>query len=228
MEKNIILDLEKRRRIYQLILKNQGLHLREISRELDMSLSTLRYHIKYLKKRELVIETTNGNHVRYYTLNKIGIEQKKLLELLRNETIRHIILLFSINLVISLKQISRLTDKHPNTIKYHFKKLIDLEIIEPVIIENGSILSKDGTIIDYSPVGREKMYQVKDLKPLWDTLITNQDSFLDDNATKDRIEMLYDDKTTRYNMPERWKPLESQINSVIKLAFEFFPIPFCA
>ena len=50
ISKKNILKLEIRRKIYDFVDKNPGLHVREISRRMDIPINTLIYHIKYLKK----------------------------------------------------------------------------------------------------------------------------------------------------------------------------------
>lgn len=51
-DKEDSLALETRRKIYNLILNYPGLHEREIARKLNLSLSTLDYHLHYLEKRK--------------------------------------------------------------------------------------------------------------------------------------------------------------------------------
>ena len=50
MDEELALKLETRRKIYTHILKAPGLHEREISRVLNIPLSTLDYHIQFLNK----------------------------------------------------------------------------------------------------------------------------------------------------------------------------------
>jgi len=53
ISKKNILKLEIRRKIYDFVDKNPGLHVREISRRMDIPINTLIYHIKYLKKLDV-------------------------------------------------------------------------------------------------------------------------------------------------------------------------------
>ena len=53
--------LENSKLIYNHVLKNPGLHLRKISRVLDIHLSTLRYHLDYLEEQEVVISRKEKN-----------------------------------------------------------------------------------------------------------------------------------------------------------------------
>ena len=79
-EKNI-LKLEARQNIYILILKNPGLHQREISRRLDIPFSTTQYHLRFLKKRNLIIEKSENRYSRFYIANKTNPMERKLLVL---------------------------------------------------------------------------------------------------------------------------------------------------
>ena len=59
-----ILELETRRKIYDFIQKFPGLHVREISRRLEIPFSTLQYHLRFLEKRELVKAKDDGKYIR--------------------------------------------------------------------------------------------------------------------------------------------------------------------
>lgn len=50
MDEEQALDLEIRRKIYNHIVNSPGLYERELSRALNIPLSTLDYHLYYLKK----------------------------------------------------------------------------------------------------------------------------------------------------------------------------------
>lgn len=90
--KRNIFDLEQRRRIYNFILKNPGLHQREISRQMNIPFSTLRYHLKYLEKQNLLsLKNFEGNY-KYFVNYKINQKEKELLNILRKEIPRRIIL----------------------------------------------------------------------------------------------------------------------------------------
>ncbi len=86
------LELKIRRRIYNFILKYPGLHFRELMRKLNLPNGTLGYHLKYLEKRGLITARPGEGYVRYYIINNIGTDQKKMFHILRQETPRNIIL----------------------------------------------------------------------------------------------------------------------------------------
>lgn len=84
--KENILDLKIRRDLYDFIDKHPGLHLREISRRINIPRTTIRYHLKFLKKQELIKEKFEGRYKRIYITKKMGTEDKKILSLLRQRT----------------------------------------------------------------------------------------------------------------------------------------------
>ena len=85
MENKSILKLEKRRKIYNYILKYPGVHLSELSKKLDIPKTTLFYHLNYLKKHELVLVKTVDRFSRYYGVRKVGEKNKKLIDFLLKE-----------------------------------------------------------------------------------------------------------------------------------------------
>jgi predicted transcriptional regulator len=105
-EKNI-LKLEKRKKIYDFIDKNPGLNIREISRKLNIPLTSLIYHLNYLKKLNLIIERQEGKYKKIFISYKIGADDKKILGLLRNKNSSKILLYLFLYLSCSQIEISR-------------------------------------------------------------------------------------------------------------------------
>lgn len=93
--KEDILKLKTRQEIYNFILKYPGLHLREISRRMNISLGGLRHHLNYLKKHGLIVTKTHGRYTRFYVIQKVDEKEKEIINLLRQEVPRKIILLLS-------------------------------------------------------------------------------------------------------------------------------------
>ena len=62
-----------RRRILEL-LKNERLSAGEIGSHFDMTGATISYHLKILKKAELIFENKEKNYI-YYTLNTSVVEE---------------------------------------------------------------------------------------------------------------------------------------------------------
>jgi len=155
------IELEIRRKIYKKILKSPGLHQREISRLLKLPLSTLDYHLTYLKKRELVTTISDGHYTRYYSSGSLGLRDKEVISCLRQDSLRKIILYLLNNPNSRHRDISNHLDVSASTSSFHLNKLLKLEIIQKVETSQG------------------KLYFI--LKPYYisDLIISYKKSFLD-------------------------------------------------
>ena len=87
-----IFKVKSRKDIYNFIKKNPGVHFRKISRNLNIPSSTLSYHISYLVKRSLLTKESENGYLRFYISQKIGKNDKKLFNILRETVPRNIIL----------------------------------------------------------------------------------------------------------------------------------------
>ncbi len=161
MMKEDTLALETRRDIYNLIVEYPGLHEREIARRLDISLSTLDYHLHYMEKRGLLVTRKDGRYTRYFAAKKVGIQDKKIISLLRQQTPRQIVLYLLEHPGAIHKDICRAVDKSPSTVSFHLKKLVKAGIAERVSL------------------GRKTAYDVVDADAVVNTLITYRDTFVD-------------------------------------------------
>ena len=162
MEKEEILELKTRRKIYNCILKHPGLHEREISRQLDIPLSTVDYHLFFLKKKELITNRIDDRFARYYIIGKISTKDKKIIAALRQKVFRKVIVFLLLNPDSFHRNICGHIGLAPSTITFHLNRLAELEII--VRIETG----------------RETKYHVEEPEYISKLLITYQKSFFDD------------------------------------------------
>ena len=123
IDKIDILDFKKRREIYDLLFKNPGLHLREISRKLDIPKTTANYHLRFLERKNLLRSEIKGKYTIYFAGNDIGSFEKNLLRVLRSDIPRRI--LFSAFTYDEMypEEISRDLDIPLTTILYHLKNL---------------------------------------------------------------------------------------------------------
>ena len=130
MNADELLELETRRKIYNCILKYPGLHVSELSRKLDLPISTLIYHLKYLKKLGFIEETICKKYTRYYALKKIDRNHKKILNLVREEATRRVMIYLVTAPFASIDEISKHLRKHRKTVSYHLKKLSNADLLE--------------------------------------------------------------------------------------------------
>lgn len=147
-------ELETRRIIYDLIEKNPGLHLSKIAEMLNIRISLVEYHLAHLERNDVIIAIKDTGYKRFYVKSvEIGVRDKKILALLRQETPLKIVLFLLKNPKSVHKDILSILDIAPSTLSYYLKKLIEKEII----IEG--------------MLGEEKGYNVKDEKSIIGLLV---------------------------------------------------------
>lgn len=126
-----ILELETRRKIYEIVKKHSGSHFRELERISKLPTGVLNYHLNFLTKHELITQEKDGNNIRYF-LKNIDFENRKLLSLLRQESIRKIILFILTNKNSYHEDIVRSVSLSPSTVSWHIKKLLSSGTIEQI------------------------------------------------------------------------------------------------
>jgi len=178
-----ILELETRRQIYNIILKYPGLHLRELSRKINISFSSLRYHLNYLEKYGYVVTKTDKRFKRFFASKKVSIRDKIWLNILRQEVPRKIVLLLITagpadlygkytkeeqknpelrTLVHSKKDLTDLT-------KYWNKKYADKFRLDKKRVTIDFHLKKllDADIVEKIKVGKQYKYKIKEEFGIW-------------------------------------------------------------
>jgi len=156
------LALDTRRHIYNAIVRYPGLHERELARKLDMSLSTLDYHLHYLAKRDIIVFRKDGRYTRYFATRKVGREDKKIIAILRQNTPRAMVLYLLTRPNAIHKEIAKSVGKSPSTVSFHLKKMVGVGIVEAVSL------------------GRETAYHIADEDKVVNTLLTYKETFVDD------------------------------------------------
>jgi len=155
------LALETRRKIYELIASSPGLHKREISRKLNISLSTVDYHLHYMEKRNIVVAREDRRYRRYFIAEKTMPEDSRIISLLRQETPRKILIFLLENPKAIHREICENIGKAPSTVSFHIRKLVEAGILEEISL------------------GKEKGYNIKNKERIIDILIMYRSTFLD-------------------------------------------------
>jgi predicted transcriptional regulator len=125
-----ILELESRRKIYEIISKNPGVHLSKIADLLQMRISHVEYHVNYLEKHDIItVEKTTG-YKRFYVKGTIGTQDKRYLSVLRQKTLLHIVLFLLKNETVQHKDILENVAVSASTLSYHLNKLVKHNIVE--------------------------------------------------------------------------------------------------
>jgi predicted transcriptional regulator len=160
-QKDKILELETRKKIYNLVKEHAGCHFRGLERKSNLPASSIKYHLNYLSKYGLIQEEKDGNNTRYFP-KEFNPENKMLLGLLRQKSLRDILLFILTNKNCSHNDIVKFTNLSPPTVTWHLKKL-----------ENKEIISSDIN-------GRNKTYKVIiDENEIIRLLIVYKESFFD-------------------------------------------------
>ena len=237
---NSILKLKIRQEIYNYILENPSSYLREISRNMNIPKTTLKYHLDYLEKHNLITPKLEDKYKRYYVKDKLGQREKELLNLLRQEVPRNIILYLIFHIVCSQIELSKALGKHPSTISFHLKKLRDLGIIQTAFIEERNIIIDEPVVIERNKKSSEIIYIFSDEEffyIIYNLLIVSKKSlpdkdmiedlllFIDDLASLDESNKRLKIKNSLYkklNNPDR------AIDKIIELTFEMLPHPYYA
>ena len=225
---NTILEFKRRREIYEFISQNSGLHMRDISRKLNVPFTSLKYHLNYLEKKGFIISRDDGKYSRYFISLEIGEKEKRILNCLRKRTTLHIILWFFIAVQCSQKDISRFLEKHPTTISFHLRKMIQAGIIEQVSIDKGVIYNDVPPItINRPQVSSEKIYVLQDPWMIYDLLIKNKENLSDKEVVIGIIE--YVAFIISEGIPKQIQNREDTKESILNTFYGFFfPPTFCS
>ena len=142
---------EIRSKISDLLSNNPGLYLSEIAEKLDMSAQLAEYHLLHMEKNDLIIGVKEeGGYYRRYFLKEsgVGVRDKTILALLRQEHLLRIVLIIMKKPQIKHKELSEILEIHPSTLTHHLNRLDESGIIN---------------VITY---GKEKGYSINDKKEI--------------------------------------------------------------
>jgi len=225
---NTILDLKRRKEIYEFISKNTGLHLRDISRKMNIPFTSLKYHLISLENHGLIISRKDGKYNRYFTSFEVSEDEKKIINCFRKRTTLHIILWFFIGVQCTEKDLSRFLEKHPATIGFHLRNMINAGIVEKKSIDNGIIYKDDPPhIIKRPQKSSEKIFVLKNPWQIYDLLIKHKNNLSDKKTVEfliNHVEFYITD-----GIPQKVQNREETINSIVNAYCGFFfPPSFCS
>ena len=145
---------ETRRKIYDLIVKNPGLHQAKIAKMLSMRKSLAEYHLNGLEKSQDIMSVKDSGYKTYYVEgSEVDSEDKKVLAIVRQQIPKNVILLLLKNPVLKHKELAEQLKISPSTLSYHLNKLMEQKII------------------DVKKYGEDKGYVLKSRKELMKLLV---------------------------------------------------------
>ena len=154
-------DIATRKKIYETVVLNPGLHFRELQRRVNMPTGVLSYHLDVLCKRGLIVEKREGRYVRYFPNTSMTVEERKLMSLLRNAVLREILIFLLTRERASHGEITQYLGLAPSTVSYHLNRLVKNDVLSKEIL------------------GRVTYYSIKRSDFIAFTLIKYRKSFLD-------------------------------------------------
>lgn len=156
------LELDVRRVLFECISKSPGLHFREIQRRTKLATGSLDYHLHFLHKNGMVRTEKVGGFVRYYVAN-VGYEQadKELLNILRHDKIRHILILLIDKKKSNATDIAKSLNISQSNLSWYLKTL------------------EEKNIIAHKKKGRFRFYSVIDKNQIIKCMLTYKTSFMD-------------------------------------------------
>jgi len=162
------LDLDVRRRIYQAVQDQPGLHLRELGRTLDTPLSTLRHHLEVMEEAAILTVERDGDYKRYFPAEALSDEDRRLLSVLRREKPRRILLaLLERGGETSYGSLVEALGYAESTLGLYLREL------------------RDRGLVERRPMGRTSVYGLVDDDRVHRLLVTYGESFYD--AWVDRV-----------------------------------------
>jgi len=222
------LELKRRRELYEFIAHNSGLHMRDISRRMNVPFTSLKYHLRYLEKKGFIISKEDGKFNRYFIPQKVSEQEKKILNCVRKKATLHIILWLFVTIQCSQRDLSKFLEKHPATISFHLRNMLHAGIIEQVPIKEG-VVNKNSPphTIQRPIVSSEKIYVLVNPWMIYDILIKHKENLPEKDIVNGIIE--YVEFHISNGIPKRVQNRKDTIASLINAVQSyFFPPSFCS
>ncbi|RLF66310.1 MAG: hypothetical protein DRN57_07350 [Thermoplasmata archaeon] len=155
------LELPLRKRITEYIRRNPGVHFRQISRDMNLALGQLDFHLNALVKGDVLIKDVSTGNSRYYVRDRFSRDERRIMSQLRREIPRGIVIFLLENPDSTPHDILEAFTFTHATLSYHLKRL-----------------EKSG-VITAEQRGRRRFYRVKDRDMVEMLLVMYRPSLLD-------------------------------------------------
>ena len=116
-------------KVLQFIQENPGTHLRQIKRELEMSMGTTQYHLNLLEKQGKISSERHNLHRYYFPIGLFEQNERDILKILNQETAREILLMILEKKEPTQTDIANTMQISSASVNWHIRKLIDLGLI---------------------------------------------------------------------------------------------------
>ena len=193
------IGIDNRKAVLDYISNNPGAHLRKIARDLDIHLSTLRYHLDNLEKKGLIGCQKQNNLKVYFTSGKLKPIEKTLTPLLQQKRFRDIILVLIDYPGLTFSQMVAKLSIGTSTASKYINTL------------------EDQKILFHEKSGREKKYYISDEKSVIE-LLTTYKQFMEDMSYEIRVPMNTIVGTTSLLLDEKLTPEQRDFVEMIKVS----------
>ena len=136
--------------------------MREIMRETSVPIGTLKYHLSYLEKEDLIISRKEDRYKRFYVEGKHTSFDKKVLGIIRQPQLRRILIFLLLETNAGYKIMIEELGISASTLSSHLKRLLE-----------AGMITQDRE-------GRQKTFSVTDPDNVARTIITYKKTFLDE------------------------------------------------
>jgi predicted transcriptional regulator len=123
------------------IKNHPGSHLRQIKREMDVSMGVIQYHLYTLERERKILSRRKGLYKRFYPSLTFGEHQQEILDVLSQETERDLLLYLIKNPNATQKQVSEYSKMSAGTINWHMKRLSQSGLVT---------IKREGQFVRYS------------------------------------------------------------------------------
>jgi predicted transcriptional regulator len=120
------------KKVLSFIQKNPGCYLRQIKRDLNISMGSVQYHSYQLQRQGKISFVKQGIHKFHFAAGIYQDKEKKVLQILNQETPREILLFIAEQKNISQSEIVKKLGISAPSINWHIKRLIALNIIDQI------------------------------------------------------------------------------------------------
>lgn len=115
-------------KVLQYIQENPGCHLRQIKRELTMSMGTIQYHLNLLEKQGKVSSERQNLQKYFFPIGLFEQNEKDILKILNQETAREILLII-MEKKPTQTDIVNIIKISSASVNWHIKRLAELGLI---------------------------------------------------------------------------------------------------
>lgn len=116
-------------KVLQYIQENPGCHLRQIKRELALSMGTMQYHLNALEKQGKISSERHNLHRYYFPIGLFEQKERHILKILNQETAREILMVILEKKSPTQTDIANLIGVSPASANWHMGRLLEFGLI---------------------------------------------------------------------------------------------------